>query len=309
MADQVADLLNEMGIEYRYVADYPVEEIVRNNSEGQVRIKDHLAPPKLVAQYAHQMEQGAQFPPIVICKRTKEVADGNTRLAAKIKTGSSTVPAYVADFPDLSVRMFFAGRSNQQGGLRLDSGEAKALAIMLLQEGTEPEQISLGLGISVDEARKYANEVEARERLLLAGLEADKIDSLEPSVLSRLNNLKMNSILLAQAQFAIDAGLKTGQNSKFVTSLNKLRSEDDALHLITNWRKEYAPSIKKVKAGVGTKKPGAIACISLAHANLMKRTLKEYEIEINGNVSESVIKQIQEISERAERLVEILTKP
>jgi len=308
MADSVSDLLNDMGIEYRYVAAFPVEEIVRNNVEGQVRMASHIAPSKTVASYANQMKEGAVFPPVVLCKRTKEVGDGNTRLAAVIKNGETTIPAYVADFSDLSVRMFFAGRANQQGGLRLDAIEAKNLAVSLLKEGTDPSQISLGLGVSVDEAQKWAHELAAIERLAKAGMDESRIYKLKSSVLSRLNSIKLDSVLLEQANLVLDAALSTDQNSKLVTILNRTRSEEEALRLIAVWRKEYGSSIKKQKAGIGNKRPGAIACISLAHANLMKRTTKEYEIEINGGASPEVIAQIKEINERSVLLLDILTR-
>lgn len=55
MADLVSDLLNDMGIEYRYVADYPIADIVRDNTEGQVRSASHLAPAKTVTSFANQM--------------------------------------------------------------------------------------------------------------------------------------------------------------------------------------------------------------------------------------------------------------
>jgi hypothetical protein len=306
MADIISDLLNEMGIEYKFVREFPIGDVVFGNVESQVRSGSHIAPQKTVSQFRHQMNGGAKFPPIVLCKATKEIADGNTRFQATKLNGGETIEAYVADFGTLNIRRLFAGRINQQGGLRLEASEAKALALEALEEGTEPADISLFLGVSVHEVVKWREEIEGRRRLdgvLSSAQEA----RLTPSHFVRMNAIKSDPILRLFALLVADAGLDTKDTSKLVSVLRKQRSEDDASHLIRTWTTEYKPQRAKVKAGLGTKKPSALACIGLAYSNLSKRSLREYTMEINGGVSDEILRQIAFINEFSEKLIEAFT--
>ena len=307
MADIISDLLNEMGIEYKFVREFPVADVVVGNVESQVRSGSHIAPQKTVSQFRHQMQGGAKFPPIVLCKATKEIGDGNTRFKATKENGNETIEAYVADFGTLNIRRLFAGRINQQGGLRLEASEAKALALEALEEGTEPADISLFLGVSLSEVVKWREEIEGRRRLD-GVLSTAQESRLTPSHYVRLNAIKSDPVMRLFAVLVADAGLDTKQASKLVSVIRKQRSEEDASHLIRTWTTDYKPQRAKVKAGLGTKKPSALACIGLAYSNLNKRTLREYTMEINGGVSDEIMRQVSFINEFSEQLIEAFAK-
>lgn len=308
MADKIADLLTSMGIKFVYHADFPVAKIKVSNQDSQVRKASHIAPPKTVSQFANQMKAGAEFPPIVICAATDEMADGNTRLAAHKRNEQETIPAYVADFGSLIIRQYFAGKANQQGGLRLTPEEAKELALRLMEEGTHPTEIALGLGVSEDEAKKWAWEVECRKRLIHAGVDAVVVNSYRPSDLTRMNSIRLDSVLVEMAALIRDSRIPSREVSKSISGLNKVRSENDALAAIASWRKHFAAEIKKSKAGIGTKKPSAAACIALAYSNLTKRSLKEYVIELNGDASSTIRDQLLAMHDFTNGLLDALTK-
>ena len=93
VSQQVEQMLTARGIDFDFEPNVLIAEI-RDVEGNQVRLTEHRAPKEQVAKYSVAMKHGAHFPAIVLNDRLERI-DGNTRLAARIKNGDDTIPAYI----------------------------------------------------------------------------------------------------------------------------------------------------------------------------------------------------------------------
>ena len=137
LSQQVEQMLNARNIDYEFVPNYRLADIVE--SEGnQVRQIDHRAPRDQVDRYAVAMKHGANLPAVVLNERGEKI-DGNTRTAAAEKNGDDSIAAYICHGMSQLEERALSVELNQSNGLAMTKLELKQFIAGAVEGGVQPD--------------------------------------------------------------------------------------------------------------------------------------------------------------------------
>lgn len=230
--------LREWNLQYELVAEFEIDKI-RRDPLVQVRAGSHIAPKDRVEEYAQQMKNGAQFPPILLYK-PDILIDGNTRLAAAKRVGRKTFPAIVVNARRPEMGKILAASINQMGGERLTPEEAHEAAQLMMQEGYPDAAIARELGRDMSQVRRWRQQRDAREHAAKVGI-SDVADQISAHGLQALAGVTHDEPFVELAKLFRDVRPKPADAKEMVSKVLQAPSDEASLAVIAELREELAP--------------------------------------------------------------------
>lgn len=249
MSQQVEQMLSARGIQYDFEANVQISEI--RLAEGyQVRLTEHREPKDQVAKYSVAMKHGAQFPAIVLNDRLERI-DGNTRLAARIKNGETTIPAYIChNLTPLQARSLSV-ELNQSNGLAMTEQEIRRFVDGAVQEGQHADIRTLFrmTGVTETKLQRWVAETLFNTRAEHEHIDERHASVLPPSTRAALNSARLAAVFCEITQLAAEARIPAAGVKKLVAQANQASSESDALAVVAAERENRAAEIRAVGSG------------------------------------------------------------
>lgn len=233
----------------------------------QVRDVKNRAPKEQAKRYAEQMKH-TRFPEIVIT-HDGWVADGNTRLAAKVINKETIIEAIVlnVDYETASPATrakveALAASLNALNGNPLTVSENKRAIRRYLAFGFTAEKIGKELGVTSSIVSSVAAQVRAEERLLAAGVtETPEQDYSGPlrKELGTKNAMALNlGPYAALARLSKDAGLTVKEVGDLLQQAKDAGSDAAAMQVLEDARKQQRERINTLSL-TGIRHPSAAA--------------------------------------------------
>lgn len=119
-----------------------------------------------VQEYAEAIEQGAEFPPIKVWKKTEQlyqVIDGVHRLTAYRKLGKEYIEAELVDVKDDVDFMVKAIAENSKHGLPLSRDDKRESARRLYIKGMNEEDIAKIFGVSIRTVYRWIGDIKDKQ--------------------------------------------------------------------------------------------------------------------------------------------------
>ena len=141
-----------------------MSEIVKSVKLSQLKFDDKLLELRVlnshvVSQYRQAMREGAQFPKMIVDKRTGKVVSGNHRLTAYLaEFPSSTIVevVYRAFKTKADILRCFV-EENATHGHPMDTFTKRKLALAMFEEGMSKAEVAKSFGVSEKQVEKYGN--------------------------------------------------------------------------------------------------------------------------------------------------------
>lgn len=249
MSPQIEQMLATRGIDWEFEANMRIADI-RHSEEAQVRLTEHQAPKDQVVKYATAMKHGATFPAIVLNDGFEKI-DGNTRLAARIKNGDETIPAYICHGVSALEARSLSVELNQSNGLAMTDVEIRNFIVGAVQEGQHPEIKSLSrmTGVRENKIARWIAEAEFGARAKRDGFEDTLIQSLPSSTRAALQVTRLAPVFRALTLLAAESRMTAAQVKKIVAEVNGASSEADALAIVSAERELRSDDIRARAAG------------------------------------------------------------
>lgn len=211
---------------------------IRTLEGHQVRLGEHRAPKNMVERYAEQMKRGAVFPAIVVTE-AYELIDGNTRCAAAMRHGASTIPAYVCSGMSSLETRSLSIELNQTHGLRMTDEEIRRFVIGCVQSGVAVDVNAYAYaritGVKAASLVRWIG-VE-RFRMRAANLGLSPTDTgLSDSAAVALQSTRLDAVFSAATALATATELSAAEIKAVVTRANAATSEAEALEIVARER-------------------------------------------------------------------------
>jgi hypothetical protein len=249
VSQQVEQMLTARGIAFDFEPNVLIAEI-RDVEGNQVRLTEHRAPKDQVAKYSVAMKHGAQFPAIVLNDRLERI-DGNTRLAAHMKNGDDTIPAYIChNLTPLQARSLSV-ELNQSNGLAMTEQEIRSFVEGAVQEGQHADVRSMSrmTGISETKLQRWVAESQFNARAKREEIDERYLGVLPPSTRAVLNAARLATVFRDVTKLAAEARIPAAGVKKIVGRANHASSESDALAVVVAEREARADEIRAVGSG------------------------------------------------------------
>lgn len=223
------------------VTTIPLAELV----EDLTIYPRHAVDDANVQSLALALEAGHELPPIVVCSKTKRVADGWHRCRAyrRIHGPGATVPVTFRDYKTEAELVEDAIRLNAAHGRRMDSIDQTRAVLMLERYGLASERIALALHVPEARVEKL------RLRVATARVATDQtvpgtrqitlkrcVSHLAGTQLTREQAEAHESapgtsylLIAKQLRDAIRTGLADREDERLVAMLAELHAEIDSL--------------------------------------------------------------------------------
>jgi len=251
-----AALLEEEGVHFEYVPNFPLADIDREASLGnQARVADEVNS-EWVEDFREAMRRGAKFPALVVAKAGARSAavniDGNHRYVAATDEGLDTFGAYVVrirpgslQFKSLSARM------NATHGHLSPRDERIQHAMWLMDnKGISLERAAADQNLPVSALRSRWEKIRADRRATEVGIRRADWDELSVTARTRLLTIGTDEGFKAAARLTIAAQLKTAEVEDLVSALAEHpRAAAKQEQVVRAFRRDYADQIKQVEAG------------------------------------------------------------
>ena len=241
---QVEVLLQEWGVKFEYVAEFPIKDIRDDLPATQVRVEEELADPRTVAEFVTQVKAGAVFPPLVLWDnggQSKSLTDGNTRKAAYRQLKWQLAPAFVCKFPTAEAARMFAGVLNQRGGRRLGEASAQRIALDMIERGISDEAISRDIGRSTERVRQIKRGEEFKQRAEKLGL-TGRAAGLKPQAKVKLAQIGHDPVFAKAVEVTADAQLGAKAIGDLLKVASGAASDQDAIHALDKAQEEMRAS-------------------------------------------------------------------
>jgi hypothetical protein len=303
---QVEERLSARHIEYRFEPNYSIESIVEADGH-QVRLIDHRAPKEMVARYAQQMKAGAIFPAIVVNERG-ELIDGNTRRRAALKTGLSSVPAYICrDLTPLQARALSV-ELNQANGLAMDETELHAYVRSAVHEGQALDTRACAriTGVKPATLDRWKAQAQFEMRAKKSGVREADIAHLSETVQAALNCIRLVPALVEATSLVIAARIPSPDVRRIVARINAATTEADALAIVAAECELRADDIRLIASGFAARR--RVGQRSAMHvAALLKFDVDEL-LEIAPDSRELTVARLRELRDLADRALDAAAK-
>ncbi len=230
--------LREWNLSYEIVPEFEIDKI-RRDPTVQVRSGQHIAPKERVDEYAQQMRNGAQFPPILLYK-PDILIDGNTRIAAAKRVGRKTFPAIVVNARRPEMGKILAASVNQMGGERLTAEEAHEASQLMMQEGYPDPAIARELGRDMTQVRRWRAERDVREHAARLEL-TEKVGQIPTTALRTLIAVTHDEPFTELTKLFADVRPTVNDAKEMVSKVAQAPSDEEAVKIIEGLREELAP--------------------------------------------------------------------
>lgn len=249
MSPQIEQMLGARGIDWEFEANMRIADI-RHSEEAQVRLTEHQAPKDQVLKYATALKHGATFPAIVLNDGFAKI-DGNTRLAACIKNGNETIPAYICHGVSALEARSLSVELNQSNGLAMTDEEIRDFIVGAVREGQHPEikALSRMTGLRDNKIARWIAEAEFGTRAKRDGIGDQTIESLPSSTRSALQVTRLAPVFRELTVLAAESRMTAAQVKKIVAAVNGASSEADALAIVAAERESRSDDIRARAAG------------------------------------------------------------
>lgn len=265
-ASAIEAWLDERGVTYEYVPDFPLADIDRERSlANQARMGEPIRQ-AVRERYAEAMRRGEQFPPIVLARagaRAKVVVvDGNHRFVAAVDdVGAATHPAYVIHArPDARVVTALTLESNSRHGLPSDEEERIQHAIYLIRSGAANHKVAAAMvNAPLEKVQRRWEKVKADDRAVSTEVPRSAWEALtSAAVKARLAQVSTDEGFVEAAKLAAAAGLTVAEVDELVGELNRNRSAAKQVALVKSLRRSLRDRIAARAGGpLGSARRGA----------------------------------------------------
>jgi len=239
--------LDEHNASYEYDEDFQFSELdTAASHRNQARVVPLMD--DVVLRYAVEMEQGDEFPPLVVYK-TKTATlwttiDGNQRAAAAEAAGRTGHPAYkLLDPPKRQVELLIRSANKEHGQPQTDEERLLHAAYLVESQKTTQADAARQTGIGVARLGDFLRRRETEQRM--ARIAVRNWEEIPPHLRTRVGSIKSDPVLKEAAQLIVDAGLTGDEADQLVTSVNRMRSERDALDIVKDERGRREVQIKE----------------------------------------------------------------
>jgi ParB-like chromosome segregation protein Spo0J len=247
-SESVSGWLEARGVTATFVNSMDLSQI---NRELSLRNQARLATPlseETVDGYAQAMENGDQFPPIVVYQRGAGkyvVIDGNHRVEAAHRT-DTPLGAYVVEKPTDEQIAVLTYEANARSGLPVSVEDKIQQAVHLVELGASRPEAARLLGIKVSRVEYAMSAARADKRLQDLGVDLSKMSE---STRRRLGFISNDNVLKEAATAVIDHSLRLIDLDDIIPLINSERTEATQIAAITNWVKDRETMKKNLSAG------------------------------------------------------------
>jgi hypothetical protein len=252
---KVEKWLADHKLTFSYTDKLPLDSVVVDaQAKENIRLTDELEE-DLVVRYGVALENGADFPGIVVFKDGKGkhgLISGWHRTEAHRLAERTVIPAYVValDATDGLLISVLRRTANTLEGKTLSMAEAIQHGYYLVGQGYKIADAARLLNLP---GKRLENYVAANKtRLRLAKLEGTQDVALPVSVLSSMRTLP-DAQLREVALLSHEARLTTDTTMELI---HQVKESEDWRRTLTDWRQRLASEISRTKGG-GVRPPGA----------------------------------------------------
>jgi hypothetical protein len=239
MKDAKAEqMLDAHLVDYVYVEDISVEQIdIQQSLKNQARIDPPLHQ-EVVTQYAEAMADGAEFPALVGYYDDNDkviLIDGNHRIGGYVKTGATTVDAYIVEAAQ-DVIQALTYMANATHGRPPSDEERIHHAIHLRDLGYNNKEAARAVGLT--EAKvSGAWQLEAvRRRARRLGVHKG-LDTLTKDMRTRLGPIQSDNVFKALVTFlTASKGLTRIEVGTLITRVKQASTEQTQLQTIVEFK-------------------------------------------------------------------------
>lgn len=233
---QLEALLEEWEVPFELVEEFAVADI-KVADYSQVRDPGNRSPKENVEQYALQMANGAQFPPVVLAANDKAIIDGNTRVAAARRNGYEKIAVYLVNPANAKMTRAIGAALNMTGGSRLLPGELEKAARDYVEAGFMDAEIARRLGRTAEWARKFRKRDEFAKRTETN----PAAKSIRPAVAEKLTDIHLDAPFQIVVDATKDIKIDRPTADKIVQEIESARSEREAIETATKCIAELRP--------------------------------------------------------------------
>lgn len=249
---QVENVLAEYGVGFSYHEAFDMSQVdVDASRRNQARIAEPVDDDTVIL-YASAMNNGDEFPPVVLYQRTSDGKfvhiDGNHRDEAYRVLDKTHYPAYTVEGASDNVIMLLTYTLNTRHGKPTTLDERVKQGVLLVDRGATTPAAAKALGLPENKVRDAVNSAKADRRIQALGVKG--WDSLGKGVRSRLGNLRSDNILKKGVTLVLKTKMSGGSVSEFVTEVNKKHTEAEQSKVIESWNAKYKADIDLTAGGM-----------------------------------------------------------
>lgn len=192
-----------------------------------------------VDRYVAALEDGAEFPPIIVrripaasvkAKDRLVIAGGNHRARAHIDAGRKTIDAYVVVCDDL-VALEIAYSDNATHGLPPTDPERLQHARILIDQGRLPSEAARTVGISEQKVYKHLAAINVEKRAAECGV-AVELAEIGVGIRPRLGSLKDDRVFTKVIRAIVKERIGQTASQKLIGDINAQPDVAGALDLL-----------------------------------------------------------------------------
>ncbi len=261
-----------------------------------------------VVLYAAAIEQGDQFPPLVVNQKKDGkfvVIDGNHRVAAYELNDVQTSEAYIVSDINETQRLLLTFEANTKHGLATGLQERLRQAVNLVEMGATMVEASKNLGLPFSRVQNAVAQFRTDKRLTQLGV--PRWDRIPTTTRRRLASITSNTVLAETARLAVESQMSGAELENLVVRINtKKASESEQLAMIEQEREIRKDDIKTSAGGrVGWSRP------ALGLNSILSRTVRlDIDALKNDSIGSDQKKRLRartvEAMEKLRKVAEVL---
>ena len=209
--------------------------------------------PETVELYTAAMEDGAEFPPIVIYrakiggKVRSSVLDGNHRIRSAMAAGFTSAEMLVVTEATEAQRELFIYEANAKHGLPTTMAERVAQGVFLVGLGNQALEVAQALGVPERKLWAAVRAKRARTRLERLGVKMNP--KWSDGLLQRFGSVRSDVVIVPLIKLVNDARLSPNESEALVLGVNALPTEGAALEYLEKERASQSATIASTAGG------------------------------------------------------------
>lgn len=242
--------------------------------------------------YGAAMEQGDQFPPIVVTTYRDGkyiVIDGNHRVAGYDLVDAKEFEAYVAKELSDAQRTVLTFEANTRHGLPTSLQERLRQAVHLVQLGTTHKEAARTLGLPLHRVQAAVTGYETDRRLQALGV--DRWDRIPATARRRLYNVRSDKVVKEVVKLAVETKMTGADLDALIVRVNASSRGDDDKQLAVV-AAERAARKDEIKATAGGRVGWSRQALSLN--SILSRTVRLDPVAIGSDsIGEDMRKRLR----------------
>lgn len=185
-----------------------------------------------VILYGAAIEQGDQFPPIVVNQRRDGkyvVIDGNHRVAAYDLNNVTKTEGYVVSDISETQRLVLTFEANTKHGLATGLQERLRQAVNLVEMGSSMIEAAKNLGLPHNRVQNAVTQFRTDKRLAQLGVQ--RWDRIPATTRRRMYNVRSDKVLAEIASLAVESQMSGTEVDDLIVRVNASSRGDDAKQL------------------------------------------------------------------------------